>query len=127
MTTILICLAIATIMPILFKAPLAVAMNQQGGYDNRHPRAQQSQLSGFGGRAKAVHENSFEALIMFTPGALAAIVTHQVGDIAQYLAITFIIARTIYAFCYWFNIHVLRSVVWLVGFICSIGLLVISI
>ena len=45
-------------MPILFKAPLAFAMNKLGGYDNRHPRAQQAQLKGFGARALAVHQNS---------------------------------------------------------------------
>ena len=123
MTTLIICLAIATAMPILFKAPLAFAMNQLGGcYDNRHPRAQQSQLSGFGARAKAVHENSFEALIMFAPGALTAIATNQVGNIAQYLAITFVIARFAYALSYWFDVHILRSSVWFIGFGCSLGL-----
>jgi uncharacterized MAPEG superfamily protein len=127
MTIIIICLTIATAMPILFKIPLAYAMNQKGGYDNRHPRAQQSQLTGFGARAKAAHENSFEALIMFTPGALTAIVTNNVGHLAQYLAIGFVIARLVYALCYWFDVHLLRSIFWAIGFGCSIGLLLISI
>lgn len=126
MTTIIICLIIATIMPIVFKAPLAIAQNKHGGYDNRNPRAQQSKLTGFGARAKAVHENSFEALIMFIPGALTALITQNVGDIAQYLAIGFVISRLIYAICYWLDIHVLRSLVWSVGLACSIGLLIIS-
>ncbi|GAA0852842.1 MAPEG family protein [Aliiglaciecola litoralis] len=124
--TIIICLIIATAMPILFKAPLAVAMNKLGGYDNRHPRAQQSKLTGFGARAKAVHENSFEALIMFTPGAVTAIATGTTGYLADTLAITFVVARMMYALCYWFDIHVLRSAVWFVGFGCSIGLLLLS-
>ncbi|GAC14685.1 MAPEG family protein [Aliiglaciecola lipolytica] len=126
MTTIIICLIIATSMPILFKAPLAYAQNKAGGYNNRYPRAQQNKLRGFGARAKAVHENSFEALIMFVPGALTALITHNVGEIAQYLAIGFIVSRLIYALCYWFNVHRLRSLFWGVGFACSIGLLVIS-
>ena len=53
MTIIIICLFIATLMPILAKAPLALAMNKAGGYDNRNPREQQKSLSGFGARANA--------------------------------------------------------------------------
>ncbi|MEP4892119.1 MAG: MAPEG family protein [Aliiglaciecola sp.] len=125
MNTIIICLIIATIMPILFKAPLAFAQNKMGGYDNRNPREQQSKLTGFGARARAVHENSFEALMMFIPGALTALITRNVGDIPQYLAIGFVVSRLIYAICYWLDIHVLRSVVWSIGLACSIGLLII--
>ena len=124
MTLILICLLIATVMPILAKGPLAFAQNkQQGGYDNRHPRAQQNALVGFGARAKAAHENCFEALIMFTPGALAVIALNQVGPIAQYLCLAFIVARIAYLFCYWFDYNLLRSTCWGVGFLCSIGLI----
>lgn len=124
MTTILICLLIATIMPILAKAPLAFAQNkQQGGYDNRHPRSQQHALVGFGARAKAAHENCFEALIMFTPGALAVIALDQVGPLAQYLCLAFILARVAYLFSYWFDYHLLRSLCWSIGFFCSVGLI----
>jgi uncharacterized MAPEG superfamily protein len=128
MSLVLICLLIATIMPILAKAPLAFAQNkQQGGYDNRHPRAQQNALVGFGARAKAAHENSFEALIMFTPGALSVIALNQVGPIAQYLCLAFILARIAYLFSYWFDFHLVRSVCWALGFVSSMGLIVLAI
>jgi uncharacterized MAPEG superfamily protein len=127
MTLIIVCLLIATIMPILAKAPLAFAQNkQQGGYDNRHPRAQQHILTGFGARAKAAHENSFEALIMFTPGALAVIALNQVGPIAQYLCLAFILARIAYLLCYWFDYHLLRSICWSIGFLCSVALIAVT-
>tara|TARA_R110002153_G_scaffold54920_8_gene152757 strand:+ start:12508 stop:12966 length:459 start_codon:yes stop_codon:yes gene_type:complete len=127
MSLVLICLLIAVIMPILTKAPLAFAQNkQQGGYDNRHPRAQQNALVGFGARAKAAHENSFEALIMFTPGALSVIALNQVGPIAQYLCIAFILARVAYLLSYWFDFHLVRSICWGLGFFCSIGLIVVA-
>ncbi|MDP5032972.1 MAG: MAPEG family protein [Paraglaciecola sp.] len=127
MTLILTCLLIATIMPILAKAPLALAQNkQQGGYDNRHPRSQQNALLGFGARAKAAHENCFEALIMFMPGALALIALNQVGPIAQYLCVAFVVARIAYLLCYWFNYHLVRSICWSVGFFCSVGLLILA-
>ena len=65
MSVIITCLFIAALLPILAKAPVAYAMNQLGGYDNKHPREQQSKLTGFGGRALGAHQNSFESLINF--------------------------------------------------------------
>ena len=124
MTIILICLLIATLMPILAKGPLSMAMNKEpGGYDNHHPREQQKKLSGFGARAMAAHENCFEALIMFTPGALAVIATDSTGYLAQNVAMVFVAARVGYLLAYWFDVHALRSALWAVGFICSVYLL----
>lgn len=123
MTIVIVCLFIATLMPILAKAPLAIAMNKErGGYDNRNPRQQQKSLLGFGARAKAAHENCFEALIMFTPGALAVLVTNNAGQLAEYFAIAFVASRLAYLFAYYFNKHVLRSTFWGVGFISSLAL-----
>jgi uncharacterized MAPEG superfamily protein len=124
MTIVIICLFIATFMPILAKAPLAIAMNKiKGGYDNRNPREQQNTLSGFGARAKAAHENCFEALIMFTPGSLAVIATNSAGHLAEYFAIVFVAARLAYLFAYYFDKHVLRSIFWGIGFISSLSLI----
>ena len=123
MTIVIICLFIATLMPILAKAPMAMAMNKhQGGYDNRNPREQQKALSGFGARAKAAHENCFEALIMFTPGALAVIATNNTGLLAVCFAIAFVVSRLAYLFAYYFDKHVLRSTFWSIGFISSLAL-----
>lgn len=121
---IIICLFIATLMPILAKVPLAIAMNQaSGGYNNRNPREQQKSLTGFGARAKAAHENCFEALIMFTPGALAVLVTNNAGQLAEYFAMAFIMARVAYLIAYYCDIHILRSTCWFIGFLSSIGLI----
>lgn len=124
MNILLTCLLIAVVMPIVAKAPLAWAMAKQGRYDNRLPRLQQQQLQGFGARAKAAHENSFEALIMFTPGVLALVATGKITDISQYFAIGFVLARVGYLICYWFNQDKLRSLLWMAGFGLSVALLV---
>jgi uncharacterized MAPEG superfamily protein len=124
MTIVIICLFITTFMPILAKAPMAIAMNKvKGGYDNRHPREQQKSLTGFGARAKAAHENCFEALIMFTPGALAVLVTNNVVQLAEYFAIAFVVSRLAYLLAYYFDKHVLRSTFWGIGFISSLALI----
>lgn len=115
-------------MPILAKAPLAYAMNQlEGGYNNRHPRSQHGKLTGFGARSKAAHDNCFEALIMFSPGALACIATNTIGASIEYLAIGFIVVRLIYIWAYLSDVHILRSTAWLVGFVISLVLLFLAI
>lgn len=128
MSVVLTCLLIATIMPILAKAPLAYVMNKcQGGYDNRNPREQQKVLTGLGARAKAAHENCFEALIMFTPGALATLITNNIGSTVEHIAMTFIGVRVLYLLAYYFDFHIARSLFWSIGFAASVALLYLAI
>lgn len=119
MSTLIICLFIATLLPILTKAPVAIAMNKLGRYDNKHPREQQSKLTGFGARALAAHQNAFESLIMFAPAVLLAVVTNNSGETIQYLAITHVAARVLYSILYLANLSTLRSIVWFIGIACS--------
>ncbi len=120
----LTCLLIATLMPILAKYPLMMAQHRAGGYDNHLPRVQQKKLEGFGARAQAAHENSFEALILFTPGALTVLATQQPSAFTNALAGIFIVARICYLFCYWYDKATLRSTCWGIGFLASVLLLV---
>lgn len=120
MTAILTALFVALLLPILAKAPLVIAMSKQpGGYDNRHPRAQQQNLKGFGARANAAHYNSFEALLFFAPAVLASVALGQVDTLTVTLAWVFVVSRVVYLVMYWANLSSLRSLVWLVGILCS--------
>ncbi|XOV81174.1 MAG: MAPEG family protein [Aestuariibacter sp.] len=123
MEVLLISLFITTLLPIVAKAPLAYAMNKDGGYDNRHPRQQQDRLTGFGLRAKAAHLNSFEALAMYAPGVLAVVALDAATDLIQYYAIGFVFCRLAYLAMYWFNLDKLRSLFWLAGFALSLMIL----
>lgn len=123
MEIVLISLFIATIMPILAKAPLALEMNKLKGYDNRNPRQQQDRLEGFGARCKAAHYNSFEALIMYIPGALAVVAVDGVSAMTEYYAMGFVFARFCYLLMYWLDQHVLRSLFWAAGFVLSLMML----
>lgn len=123
MSTLLICLFIASILPYLSKLPLAYAMYQSGGYNNAHPRVQQAQLTGFGARAVAAHNNSFEALLIFGIAVLAALVTQHVTQMTENLAIAFIVLRVIYHILYLANWPTLRSTVWAAGLACSLIIL----
>jgi len=123
MSVIIIGLFIATLLPLLGKGPVAYAMNKLGGYDNKHPRNQQAQLTGFGARALAAHQNSFESLIMFAPAVLLALVTNHTGETVQYMVITHVIARILYSILYLMNLDVLRSLAWGVGTICTFAII----
>ena len=119
MTTLIICLFIAAVLPYIAKVPIAIAMNKLGGYDNNHPRAQQAKLTGCGARAFAAHQNAFESLIIFAPAVLLAIATQNTGIFIEQLAITHVVARVLYHVAYLINVGVIRSLLWAIGIISS--------
>ncbi len=123
------CLIITALLPYVAKIPLAIAMKQQGtgkvfGYDNEEPRSQQKQLAGFGARCLAAHENSFEALIVFSAAAILSIATDNANQHAVTLASVFVLSRVLYLILYWINWDKLRSLIWGVGITCSVMLMV---
>ena len=118
------CVFISAVLVFLARMPVTRAMKEQGGYDNHLPRQQQMQLTGLGAWALAAHQNSFEAFILFAVGVLMAHTTQTVGWLIDCLAIIFVITRVIYLVCYWKDLAWQRSLVWLVGFICSLLLMI---
>ncbi|WP_342245756.1 MAPEG family protein [Pseudomonas sp. OTU5201] len=118
------CLFIAALLIYVAKAPVAKAMSEEGkGYDNRHPRAQQARLTGFGARAVAAHQNSIEIFPLFAAGVLMSHVTQTHGYFVDLLAIIFIVSRVLYLFLYWNDKATLRSLVWFVGLLCCLLLM----
>jgi uncharacterized MAPEG superfamily protein len=116
------CIVAAWTVVYLTKLPIAAAMNREGGYDNRHPRAQQAKLTGWGARALAAHLNGFET---FAPFAAAVLVAHVAGapaGLVTGLALLFVVSRVAYVACYIADLSSLRSAVWGVGFLATLGL-----
>ena len=118
------CVFISAVLIYLARIPVTSAMKEQGGYDNHLPRQQQMQLTGLGARAVAAHQNSFEAFILFAVGVLMAHTTQTAGWLIDCLAIIFVVSRVIYLVCYWKDLAWQRSMVWLVGLICSLLLMI---
>jgi len=123
MTILIWCLFIATLLPLLAKGPVAYAMNKLGGYNNNHPREQQSKLTGFGARALAAHKNAFESLIIFAPAVLLAITTDNTDSNIALLAIVHVCARVLFNGLYLANIDKLRTLVWGVATLCSFAII----
>ncbi|MGX1114185.1 putative MAPEG superfamily protein [Pseudoalteromonas sp. MBR-15] len=123
MTTLILCALIAVLLPYLAKAPVAFAQNKLAGYDNKHPREQQSKLTGFGARALAAHQNSFESLIVFGVALAVVMSTNNVYHVTETLAIMHVVSRVMYCIFYYINQDILRSLVWLVGYVCAVAML----
>lgn len=123
MTTPFICVLVAFVLIYLAKVPLAMSMARQPkGYDNKHPRQQQSKLEGFGARAAAAHYNGFETF----PGFAAAVIINHLAGIhdhrASILCVAFVVARILYVAAYLANQDYLRSAIWVIGFLCTVAL-----
>lgn len=121
-----LCLIFSALMILFTKVPVAMAMAEDGGYDNRHPRAQQARLTGFGARALAAHQNMIEAFPVFAAGLLLALWAEADPFWTSALALAFIAARVVYTILYLGDFPVLRSLSWGVGFAASLGLMVLA-
>jgi len=96
------------------KIPLGVAMAvaNEGRYDNRQPRDQQDALSGKGARLRAAHYNAIAA---FPPFAAAILVAASVGaatPLMHGLAISWFTFRLLYHWAYSSDRASLRTVLW---------------
>ena len=69
------------------------------------------------------HLNSIEIFPLFAAGVLMAHTTDTRGWLIDLLALVFIVSRVIYLFLYWNDIHLLRSLVWVVGLVCCLLLM----
>jgi len=117
------CVFVSALLIFVARMPVTRAMKEQGGYDNHLPRTQQTRLSGFGARALAAHQNSFEAFMLFAAGVLMAHTTHTQGWWVDGLSMLFVAARAVFLLCYWADLAWQRSLAWFVGLLCSLLLM----
>lgn len=127
MSVFIIYCLIAALLPYFAKVPVAYAMHQLQGYDNHLPRVQQEKLQGFGARALAAHQNSFESLIVFALAVAVVLGTQSHGPVMNTLALSYLIARVMYCIFYWIDLDKLRSLVWAVGLGCCIAMIALCI
>jgi uncharacterized MAPEG superfamily protein len=92
------------------------------GYNNSQPREWLAKQTGFRARANAAQANLFESLPFFFAAVIIASVAHAPQDRIDTLAIGFVIARVAYLACYVANWPTTRSIVWLIGIACVLGL-----
>jgi len=118
------CVFTAVVMPYVFTGIAKAGTGQR--YDNQKPREFLKSVSGYHQRAHWAQLNSFETFPAF---AAAVIIAHQL-NVNQYTidiyALSFIAARVLYGICYLCDWATLRSLCWMLGIACVLGLFVTS-
>jgi uncharacterized MAPEG superfamily protein len=118
------CIFLAACLHFVSKLPLGKAQGAAtGGYDNSSPRSQQAQLSDWGARALAAHQNQIESFPLFAVGMLVAIISGVDAGTAGNLGIAYLVARVIFLYAYIKDLSTFRSMVWIAGFGCTLALL----
>lgn len=120
--TILIAIMLPWLMSVIKKSALA----SQGNYNNSSPRAGLERLQGINKRASWAEQNSFEILPAFIAAVFVAHIAGADQGTTDQLAIGFIVSRAIYLACYLMNWATLRSLIWMVGLACIVGMFIIS-
>jgi uncharacterized MAPEG superfamily protein len=123
MTWALWCVLIAGLLPYLGTMAAKWGFDR---FDNGQPREWLAKQTGFRARGNAAQANSFEAFPFFAAAVLTATMTKAPLATVDALATVFIVARILYIGCYITDRATLRSLCWLVGIICVVGLFVVS-
>jgi uncharacterized MAPEG superfamily protein len=120
------CVLIAALLPFgcawLAKSQGIGKPREQGGFDNRDPRAWLAQQRDWNARANSAQANSFEALPFFIG---AVIIAHQLGapqTRLDILAVVFITLRIIYIAMYVAGLPTIRSGIWTLALLVNIGI-----
>lgn len=123
MTTALWCILIGIVLPYLWTG-VAKSLGRYRPRDNHQPREFLEQLQGPAKRAHWAQLNSFEAFPAFAAAVLVAQFTHAPQQAIDQLAMAWVVARLGYGAFYVADLAVLRSLAWLAGMICVVGLFV---
>lgn len=117
------CVLIAGLMPA---ATVAIAKWGKRDFDNAEPRLWLEKQEGVRHRADSAHRNHFEAFPFFAAGVLVAQQLNAPQDSINMLAIAFIASRVVYTALYLTDRATLRSITWLIGYLCVIALFILA-
>ena len=115
------CVLFAALMPIIWSG---VAKGGAPGFDNARPRVYLAAVQGWRQRANWAQQNAWEA---FAPFAAGVLVASQVGvpqTTIDRLAGVFMGARILHGVFYIAEMATLRSLVYTVGLLCTVGLFI---
>jgi len=116
------CVFASILLPLLFTA---IAKFTGGDYlpkDNLAPRDFLDRLDGYRKRANWAQQNTHESIPAFMA---ATIIAHQIGgdqNLIDMLAMAYVGLRVVYGFVYMANIGLLRTVIWTLGVLCTLGM-----
>lgn len=93
---------------------------QVNKFDNRHPRAQQAELTGMAARVLAAQKNAWEALIFYSAVTLLAFYSSvNLRDLSE-AAILFLACRILHPIFYALDMALFRSLIFIVGWLSCV-------
>jgi uncharacterized MAPEG superfamily protein len=113
------CVLLAAFLPLVW---VGAAKMGGGDYDNARPRLFLEHLTGWQQRANWAQKNAYEN---FPPFAAGVIIAHAVSVnqmTLDALAGAFLTARILHGVAYIYDKATLRSIIWVLGFFCMVGL-----
>lgn len=118
------CVLVAILLPYVW---FAIANKQaKKPRNNEEPRDFLITVEGMARRAFGAHLNSFEANIGFIAGVIIASLVHAPQMRIDILAIIYVIVRVLHGYFYITGKGTLRSIMFGIGFVATIGFFVIS-
>lgn len=118
MSTPFLCLFILAMIPMSLSFLGGYFRQKQLGHvDNKHPRKQYAEMDGPGARTFAAQQNAWEALILFTAALFVATTSGADADKVAVASVVYVVARVLHAVSYIANKDILRSLVYVVGFV----------
>jgi len=112
------CIPIAMFLPLVW---VGIAKSTARGYDNSKPREWLEKLEGRAARANWAQENSYEAFPPFAAGVIVAHLTGADQTAIDVVAGLFILLRVGHGIAYITDRDLIRSLLWLGGFGCTLG------
>lgn len=103
---------------------MAVPVNKQLGprYTGGN-RDEQKQPWGVAGRLKRALDNHFEGLILFTIAVVVVVLGEASTPATEAAAWTYLLARVAYVPAYASGVFLIRSLIWMVGFVATLVML----
>ncbi len=125
MSIAIVCVILAGFLPIIAAGIAKFGPTENASidpYDNRQPREWLAKQTGLRARANAAQANTFESLPFFYVAIATAMILQAPQARIDVLAIAYLLARVAYIACYVMDWANLRTLVWLIGFACTVAL-----
>ena len=125
MTIAIVCVILAGFLPIIAAGIAKFGPTENSvsdPYDNNQPREWLAKQTGLRARANAAQANTFESLPFFYVAIAIAMILQAPQARIDVLAIAYLLARVAYIACYVMDWANLRTLVWLIGFACTVAL-----
>jgi uncharacterized MAPEG superfamily protein len=116
------CVAAMIFFPYIF----TVMAKWSNHYDNHDPRGYLANTTGWRQRANYVQINCFEAVPAFAVAVIIAHLAQASQNKIDILALTFVVCRIIYAYCYVADKASMRTIIWFIGLLSVAGLFVVA-